>query len=96
MAPPLLLLFSQIILVGVCYAGAATLPLFWDDVTQLTWLRTVDLADLWRQTVPGLNYFRPLAFTIWKLIAPPPPFRMPPPCMWPTWRCMPPMHGWWA
>lgn len=66
---PWLILVSQIVVGLVVYAFAAKLPFFWDDVTQNEWLSRVGLPEIWTATVPGLNYFRPIAFSVWKLIA---------------------------
>lgn|GEM_PF-2527146 len=59
---------SQIILGLIRYAFVPGLPFFWDDVPQNAWLAHASLLDIWTSTVVGLNYFRPLAFSAWKLI----------------------------
>jgi hypothetical protein len=45
-----------------------SLPFIWDDVLHYEWLDRVSLVEVWQRPLEGLNYFRPLPFTIWKLI----------------------------
>ncbi|MCL4505328.1 MAG: hypothetical protein M1140_04780 [Chloroflexi bacterium] len=51
-----------------CYGFALRLPLFWDDIFQFSWLDSVSLGQIWTMPVTGLNYFRPLAFSLWKIL----------------------------
>ncbi len=61
--------FTILVVVGLaCYGFTLRLPLFWDDIFQFKWLDGVNLAQVWSMPVTGLNYFRPLAFSLWKIL----------------------------
>jgi hypothetical protein len=64
-----LLIIASLTAIGLlCYWFVLSLPLFWDDIFQFAWLDGVGLRDIWTSPVPGLAYFRPLAFTVWKML----------------------------
>jgi hypothetical protein len=54
-------------LVLLVYGSALHLPLMADDFFQFPFIDQHSLAQIW-QTAEGLYYFRPLAFTIWKIV----------------------------
>lgn len=54
-----------VLLVGVLYADAVSLPLFSDDLVQIPWLETMSWRDLWTTPSP-YGYYRPLWYTIWR------------------------------
>jgi hypothetical protein len=58
-----------LIVLGVAaYQFALKLPLFWDDIFQFAWLDQASFAQVLSSPVSGLNYFRPLAFLVWKAL----------------------------
>lgn len=62
----LLILWAALLTFGV-YGRTLTFPFFSDDFFQLPFLDAHSLGALWR-TAEGLFFFRPLAFTLWKLL----------------------------
>ena len=63
------LVITIIIALGlVVYQFTLTLPLFWDDIFQFAWLDQASLSQVLTSPVSGLNYFRPLAFLVWKAL----------------------------
>ena len=50
------------------YGAALALPFFFDDFVHLPFVDAHSLADIWR-TAGTLAYYRPLSFTIWKIMA---------------------------
>jgi len=53
------------LLVMGCYGFALRLPFFFDDLPIMTWLKNHTWADIWLSSENA--YYRPLAFTIFKL-----------------------------
>ncbi len=49
------------------YARTLPLPFYSDDLVQVPWLRTAIWADIWTQVTP-YGYYRPLAFTLWRML----------------------------
>lgn len=50
------------------YGYTLWLPFFWDDVMHAEWMRNVGLSEIWHGPQAGLGYFRPLTFSIWKIL----------------------------
>ena len=50
------------------YGSALSLPFFFDDFVHIPFVDTHGLGEIWL-TAQGLAYYRPLAFTVWKLLA---------------------------
>lgn len=50
------------------YGYALGVPLLLDDVIQIRWVREHSLAQIWSANL--ISYFRPLQFTVWKVLAP--------------------------
>ncbi|MCA9958918.1 MAG: hypothetical protein KC443_07785 [Anaerolineales bacterium] len=59
-------LWSALLTFGV-YGRTLSFPFFSDDFFQMPFLDAHSLGALWR-TAEGLFFFRPLAFTLWKLL----------------------------
>jgi hypothetical protein len=55
------------LLTAVLYGPALRLPFFFDDFAHIPFVDAHNLAEIW-QTAHGLAYYRPLAFTLWKLL----------------------------
>ena len=55
-----------VFLVVAAYGRAVTFPFLADDFFQFPFVDAHNLPELW-QTAEGLQYFRPLSFTIWKI-----------------------------
>lgn len=55
------------VLVMLIYGSSLTLPFMADDFFQMPFIDRHTLPQMW-QTAEGLYYFRPLAFSVWKLI----------------------------
>jgi hypothetical protein len=60
-------LATIILIAVVTYAYAVTLPFRIDDFVHFRWLYTRPLVDVWLSAA-GLSYYRPLPFTVWKVI----------------------------
>jgi hypothetical protein len=56
-----------IFLVVVAYGDAFAFPFLADDFFQFPFLDAHNLFEIW-QTAEGLQYFRPLSFTVWKAV----------------------------
>ena len=50
------------------YGFSLSLPLFSDDVLFVRWIDAHKLSEIWT-SAPGYSYYRPLALTIWKVLA---------------------------
>lgn len=59
----------SVLLILIVYGSALDLPFMADDFFQLPYVDTHSIAQMW-QTADGLYYFRPLSFTLWKLMEP--------------------------
>ncbi len=57
------------LLLGVVYGSSLRLPFLADDFFHLPYVDTHSVVQMW-QTAEGLYYFRPLSFTLWKLMEP--------------------------
>jgi hypothetical protein len=57
-----------LILLVVSYGRSLFLPFFFDDLVHIPFMEGHTLVDIWR-TSGGLAYYRPLSFSIWKLMA---------------------------
>lgn len=57
------------VLVMLIYGSSLTLPFMADDFFHLPFVDSHTLPQMW-QTAEGLYYFRPLSFTLWKLMEP--------------------------
>ena len=55
------------LLMVLSYQAVLRLPLITDDWTQLPYAASHSVTEIW-QGATGFTYFRPLAFTIWKLL----------------------------
>ncbi|MGD2146196.1 MAG: hypothetical protein PVH41_05850 [Anaerolineae bacterium] len=55
-----------LLLSGLLYGDALTLPLFSDDVVQIPWLESMSLRDLWTSRSP-YGYYRPLWYSLWRV-----------------------------
>ena len=55
------------LLAAVLYGPALRLPFFFDDFAHIPFVDAHSLAEMW-QTAYGLAYYRPVAFTLWKLL----------------------------
>lgn len=49
------------------YGDSLTLPFFFDDFVHLPYIDATSFSDIWR-TAGSLAYYRPLTFTLWKLL----------------------------
>ncbi len=64
-----LALVGALLLVGaITYGFVLRLPFFSDDLIMLRWLDWHTLPGIW-STSRGIGYFRPLPFSIWKVLA---------------------------
>jgi hypothetical protein len=59
----------SVLLILIVYGPALNLPYMADDFFHLPYVDTHSIAQMW-QTAEGLYYFRPLSFTLWKLMEP--------------------------
>lgn len=64
----LLLAAWCVLLTGLAYGRALSLPFFFDDFVHLPFVDASTLADMWR-TAGDLAYFRPLPFSVWEIMA---------------------------
>ena len=55
------------LLAVISYGAALRLPFFTDDPIQLPYAAARDLSEIWH-SAEGLTYYRPLAFTVWKIM----------------------------
>ena len=55
------------LLVALTYGDALGLPFFFDDFVHLPYVDAYSLEEMW-QTAGSLAYYRPLSFTIWKIM----------------------------
>ena len=56
----ILLIIASLTAIGLlCYWFVLSLPLFWDDIFQFSWLYGVGLRDIWTSPVPRLRHFAP-------------------------------------
>lgn len=55
------------LLTVLAYGSALRLPFFFDDFAHIPFVDAHSLTEIW-QTAHGLAYYRPLAFTLWKLL----------------------------
>ncbi|HLF29391.1 MAG TPA: hypothetical protein VJG32_23950 [Anaerolineae bacterium] len=55
------------LITAVTYGAAVQLPFFFDDFAHIPVVEAHSLTELW-QTAGGLAYYRPLAFTLWKIM----------------------------
>ena len=65
--PILLSGLVALILTGLLYGDALTLPLFSDDLLQIPWLESVSWSDLWTSSSP-YGYYRPVWYSLWRLL----------------------------
>ncbi|MFZ0547230.1 MAG: hypothetical protein WAM60_17415 [Candidatus Promineifilaceae bacterium] len=56
-----------VLLVALAYGDALRLPFFFDDFVHLPYVDAYSLREMW-QTAGSLAYYRPLSFTIWKIM----------------------------
>jgi hypothetical protein len=63
-----LILWSGLLIL-IVYGSALNLPFMADDYFHLPYVDQHTIVQMW-QTADGLYYFRPLSFTIWKLMEP--------------------------
>jgi hypothetical protein len=61
------LIFWSVLVVAITYGNALTFPFLADDFFQFPFVEEHSLAEIW-QTAEGLQYFRPLTFTLWKVL----------------------------
>ncbi len=54
-----------VLVVGLLYSTALSLPLFSDDLVQIPWLESISWGELWTSPSP-YGYYRPLWYTIWR------------------------------
>ena len=59
----------SVLLILIVYGSAVDLPFMADDFFHLPYVDAHSIAQMW-QTADGLYYFRPLSFTLWKLMEP--------------------------
>lgn len=55
------------LLVALAYGESLRLPFFFDDFVHLPYVDAYSLGEMW-QTAGSLAYYRPLSFTIWKIM----------------------------
>ncbi len=63
--PALIAAVIAIVVVGLLYSTAVSLPLFSDDLVQIPWLESISWGELWTSPSP-YGYYRPLWYTIWR------------------------------
>ena len=56
-----------LLLLAVTYGSALTLPFFFDDFVHIPFVDSHRMTEIWRSS-GGLAYYRPLSFTIWKIM----------------------------
>ena len=56
-----------LLLTGLLYGTALRLPFFFDDFVHLPYVDANSLAEIW-QSAGKLAYYRPLPFTVWKVL----------------------------
>ncbi|MGD2050379.1 MAG: hypothetical protein PVH03_12820, partial [Chloroflexota bacterium] len=58
------LVLWSVLVVAITYGNALAFPFLADDFFQFPFVEEHSLAEIW-QTAEGLQYYRPLTFTIW-------------------------------
>jgi hypothetical protein len=64
---PVASLVALVILGGLAYGHALSLPFFWDDIAHMGWMREHTLMDVWGGPQWGA-YYRPLPFSLWMIL----------------------------